>query len=970
MRFWLAPFITPVIYARMVSASPPAPSFVTQPSTAGGVNEGDVLTLDAGVIINGAVALIEWQRGGEVIPGAVGLTYQRRPADIGQSLRAHVIVVGAGGSAEAFSADAPTTVANLNRTTFAPYDGVTFNGATAPLRASNYIVPLIGEGVGQGSLASTGNNGLIANGRLWSVAGLVYTYGPQRADQSVIAHMNFETRIAGAVQGVMLRANTSTVNGYHLYWVESANVWRLSNGNTAVLAGFGDIADAPYGERRLVLMSAIGTQISYVVINPATMAVIGARSAVNATYATGWGGMRSFVATVNSETTGIQVDYLATFTADRASHAVLAYAPPTTAQNTQSADFMALILGTPPATTGVRATATLGAAVAPAGDLAFAPIHANHPHCLVATFKVTPVQEGNHSVALASAHMTPLFPKDFFSVSAAAPTIRPAFTVFRGADTPLNCGDVNLNALLLTAGYVDKWTIAFVSGTGGAVAADWAGLGTGRSRFPTRANGATHTAAKGYVFSFTSEADAAITVNLTVTIRAGVVSVSKQADIDAAMGLASSTNIALAGKTVEICRAATGFASGLTLNRHNSQLTSANQMILTNEDDANRVTLGGLSGLNNNRVTFRNLRVMKTDGTAICSFTATNSFNLNDQAAVGLIFDGALSHIEGPASPNQFAAGLIVRGTANANPIIRDLLLKNVGSGLVLGSGIAGVRIASILAERVYVLGFSDNAFFFGGTTGTCRDVDCIAERPRRDRRFGQNELDNTHLDDDQGPDGETYARRETERFIGLQGSGDAGCQSKFANGGADSGYEKNIIVLRPSGAHAWRRLTNWRNMEYSCGTLIHSRQAQHPNGAWLGSDSVQGENTPNGSPSLGLGTGDDSNSARRIWSMGRGDATTFTGGIAAGVGLRSRQIGQSNAFSAADNPADLFTGWAALAGFDWSIEVSRATRVSQVLELLKPIATSVLHLPDGTYIGAVANDGGVAKWNDEAVYA
>jgi hypothetical protein len=800
---------------------------------------------------------------------------------------------------------------------------------------------------------------------------MVYTYGPQRADQSVIALMSWETVIAGAVQGPMVRADTATVNGYHVYWVQSAGVWRLTNGNTAALAGFADLADSrAAGDRRIVILRAVGTTITYSVFNADTMALIGQRTGTNATYATGWAGMRANVATVNTETTGINIDYCATFTAGQAGHAILAYSPPTTPVNFASSNFMALILGTPPAQVDVTATSSLGAALTPATPLAFAPIHANHPDCLVATFTVTPSAEGNHTVALASQKLVPLFPKDFFSVSAAAPTLRAPFTVFRGADTPLDAGDVNLNALLLTAGYVDKWTVSFVSGSGGGVAADWAGIGSNRSRFPTRANGAVHTAAKGYIFRFRSAADAGITIDIPVTIRTGVVSVAKQTDIDAAMGAASSINIALAGKTLEICRGATGFATGMTLARHNSQLTSANQLIVTNEDDANRVTLGGLTGLNNNRVTYRNLSVKKTDRTTIVSITATTNFNVADQNGVGVIFDGTLSVIEGPLVPSQFATGINLRGTANANPIFRDLLLKNVGSGLNISTGLAGVRLASILAERIHVDGFSDNAFFFGGTTGLCRDVDCVVERPRRDRSFGQAEIDNTHLDDDQGPDGETYARRETERFIGMQGFGDAGCQGKFANGAASAGFEKNIIIMRPSGAHAWRRLSNWTNMEYSCGTLIHTRQGQHPLGAWLGSDLVQTETQNNGQPALGLGQGNATNSVRRTWSMGPGDSGTLTGGIAAGVGLRSRRVAVSTAFSAPDDPALLFTGWADMPTFDWSISVPRATRVQQVLDLLKPISTSALHLPDGTYCGAVANNGGVAVWNDEAVYA
>jgi hypothetical protein len=434
------------------------------------------------------------------------------------------------------------------------------------------------------------------------------------------------------------------------------------------------------------------------------------------------------------------------------------------------------------------------------------------------------------------------------------------------------------------------------------------------------------------------------------------------------MGTASSTNIVLAGKTIEISRASTGFSTGFILNRHNSQLTSASQLVIQNEDNSVPSILGGISSLNNNRVTWKDLRVKKEDGTTICFFTSSSSFSISDQNAVGFILQNMV--VEGPLIPNQLANGVTIRGTANANPIIRDTLLKNVGNGFGISSGAAGVKLASILLERCYVLGFSDNAFFFGGTTGTCRDVDCIAERPRRDRRYGQDEVDNTHLDDDQGPDGEVYFRRETERFIGLQGSGDAGCQSKFANGGSDGGYERNIIVIRPSGSHAWRRLTNWQNMVYERGTLIHSRQAQHPDGAWLGSDLVQGENTPQGSPPLGLGTGNATNSANRIWSMGRGDPSTFTGGIVAGVGIRSRQIGQTNNFSAADNPAALFTGWTDMATYNWNTDVTREVRTQQVLDLLKPISTSLLHLGDGTYIGAVGNNAGVAEWNTGGVYA
>jgi hypothetical protein len=164
---------TLALLSKIGAAVPPAPAFITQPTISGGAGEGALLTCDPGTFSNGAVSLIEWQRGGQPILGAVGATYQREPADVGQTIRAHVVIVGAGGSAEAFTGDAAATVGLVNKTTFANYDGVTLNGATGPLRAGNYSVPLRGDGIGQGALASTTNNGQIAGGsgqlRAWSI---------------------------------------------------------------------------------------------------------------------------------------------------------------------------------------------------------------------------------------------------------------------------------------------------------------------------------------------------------------------------------------------------------------------------------------------------------------------------------------------------------------------------------------------------------------------------------------------------------------------------------------------------------------------------------------------------------------------------------------------------------------------------------------------------------------------------------
>lgn len=953
----------------------PPPSFTTLPSAATGTpTEGQLLTAVPGVIANGTLGTIQWINLGEDIPGATGATYQARPGDTSISYRVTALGGNVGETVDAV-APAVAIAAAVGQTTFASYNGVTFNGTTAPTTGGAYTPDVIGGGTGQTAVFS-GTNARIANGRLWFAAGCILGYGPQRADQSVMARFSHRSVVANTVTGVTLRnVGAASYNGYHLFWVQASNAWRLTNGNTASIGGvFTDIADAAFSasnEDRIVIMSAVGGQITYTVINPATGAVIGTRTGANATYAAaGWGGLRQQSTTASSETTGVTVDWCATFTDAQSTSVFLVDGPTTVPEDTASANFTAMTFGTPPAQLECFGTANGGSVATPSTALAFAAIHASHTNVRLATFTVTPPNEGNLAVTLSSVHVTARLPRDLFSISAVPPVIRAPFSVRRGANTPINAGDVNLNALLLTAGYVDNWNIAFVSATGGGLATDFSGIRVNQRRFPTPAPGIS-LAGKSYTLSFTSAENGAITTTVTVTCPANVVTISKPADITAALGAASSTNITNAGRTWEIARGSTGFAAAkLFVDRHNSQATSVTPLVLRYEDEAFAPVLAGVHLFNCNYVTVQNLKTSLTRaqgsalGTTHIYATWSTFFSLNDRSGIGIIVDGC--QLNGtPGQTTTTCDGVVLNLSNSATPIVRNCIFRWIQNGIKT----AGALATQTLTNNDFRY-FTSNAMILTGSTGLTTINDNGFRSPTRDLSNdfriinGISQAD--HIDALQWGDGSVIAQLEMQRNIYAAADGNAGCQGFFGGTTINAGFMARNIVMNPSGAHALRPATIAGTFSIHANTVIHQRRRYQANPLPTIDDTLTDGTIVTQTPGITVVSAQATNTIRRCWSQNQISVSAAT----IGVGVLTYRLGQTTNVIAANDPAACFTGWAEMAGYDWTLDRDLATFRSEVMRLVKPISTSAVHLGDQTYAGAIANNAGVAVWNDEAVYA
>lgn len=966
IRFWLSPFISPPIFAAMFAGAPPPPVVVSSPSFTGSLVEGQTLTLVQGEITGATARLFTIERDGQLIEGEAGPTYQVRPADIGAQIVVREYASNAGGTVSAASAASAVVTAAANEVTFASFEGVTFNGGTTPTTAGAYTPDIIGGGTGQTSVFS-GTNGRIANGRFWANAGCIYAYGPQRADQSVSARFTRRSAVTNNVVGLTLRnGGAASYNGYHVYWVEASSVWRFTNGNTTSLGGsFTDIADSwAFGTDRVVHFSAIGTAIAYTIIDAATGAVVGTRTGVNATYASGWGGFRQQSNTASTETTGITMDWIATYTAAQTNQVVLVDGPATVNEDTASSVFTAMLFGSSPPQLSCFGAASGTALVTPATALNFAAVHANHPSCRSASFTVTPQVEGDHVVQLNSVHVNPRMPRTLFSISATPPTIRPAFSVRRGANTPVNAGDVNLNALLLTAGYVDQWNVAFVSGTGGGVAADWSGVGNGQRRFPTPAPGATLTG-KGYVFSFTSADNPAITTNITISCPANVVTISKPADVVSAMGAASSTNIANAGRTFEIARAASGFAAAkLYLERHNSQATSTTPLVIKYEDAAFPAILAGFHQFNCNYVTAEGLQTSLTraQGSQLATthFYATGStfYSVNDKCGIGLVLDGCRA-IGMAGAVTQTCDAIVLNLSTGATPVVRNCILRWVQNGVKTAG-----TLATQTLENNDIRYFTSNGMIITGSTGLTRIDGNGFRSPMRDTSNDPASPD--HLDAIQFGDGTVFATLEMERNIYAAADGNAGCQGFFGGTTINAGYMARNIVINPSAAHALRPATIAGTFSMHANTVIHQRRRYQANPLVYVDDTLTDGTVIGQTPGISVVSAQASNVVRRCWSQNQVSVSAAT----IGFGVLTYRNGQTQNVIAANDPAVCFSGWAEMANYDWTVDSDLATFKSEVLRLLKPVPTAAIHLSDGTYGGAVANDGGTAKFNDEAVYA
>ena len=945
----------------------PPPEFTVAPSISGTTTEGSVLTANPGTFTNGSVTLIEWLRDGSVIPGAVGTTYQCRPADVGLTLSVHVIVVGTGGFVDATSAATAVIAAGTNQVTFASYEGVTFNGTTSPTTAGAYTPDLIGGGTGQTSVFS-GTNGRIANGRLWFTAGCILAYGPQRADQSVSARFKHRSVVASTVIGLTLRnGGAASYNGYHVYWVQASGVWRLTNGNTTSLGGaFTDISDSAFSssnEERIVHFSAIGTTITYTVINPATGSVIGTRTGTNATYSTGWGGVRQQSTTASSETTGVSVEWCTTYTSATATHVFLADGPATVNEDADSTNFVAMIFGTPPATVSCLGTATESATVTPSTALTFSAVHASHPDARQATFVVNPPFEGMHTVSLDCVHLTARLPRSLFSISATPPSIRSAFTVRRGVNTPLNAGDVDLNTLLLTAGYVASWNVSFVSGTGGGLAADWNGIANAQTRFPTPASGATLTG-KGYVFRFTSAADGAITVDVTVSTHANVVTVSKQADITAAMGTASSTNTTLAGKTIEIARGSTGFTTEkFYLSRHNSQSTSTSVLTIKNEDDAFAPVLAGIHLFNSNYVTVQGIKTYLTRaqgsalGTTHVYATASTGFSASDKCGVAVVIDGCI--LNGPAgSVTETCDAVVLNVSTGATITVQNCIMRWVQNGIKTSGALSTQTITS--NDIRY---FTSNGMILTGTSGLTRIASNGVRSGMRDTSNSVTVPD--HLDCIQFGDSSTFGTLELDENLFAAADGNAGLQIIFGNTTVNAGYFRRTLVMNTSGAHAMRIVTASGGFSIYANTLVHQRKTYQANPLVYVDDTLTDGTAVTGTPGITMLTADSSCVVRRVYSQNQVSVNSAT----LGTGVLTYRDGSTSNVLSANDPATSFTGWTEMATYDWTVDRTLAQFRSEMLRLLKPVSTSALHLGDGTYAGGVANSAGTGIFNDEGTY-
>ncbi len=977
MRFYLAPFLTSMIYPAIVSASPP--TFTTQPlAPTGTPTEGQMLTAIPGIVANGTITLIQWQSSGQDIAGATGTTYQARPVDSSVGFRVVALGGNLGETVDAFSPTINIAPA-VNSLCFASFDGVTLTGAALTTSANAYIPDVRAEGVGVNSVLSA-QSFRINKGRMWGAAtAALIAFGPQRANGSIRTLMRRRSAPGNQVQGVFLRnQGGGGYNGYHLYWVEVSNVWRLTNGNTIALSGFADIADTfTVGEERIVNAKVTGTTITYTIINKATGAVIGTRTGTSALYATGWFGCRIFSGAISDENIGLTFENFATFDASQSVAAVVIDGPVNGNDQAQSTAFKICVFGAMPAQSEVNAALSGAGVVTPATPLVFAVEHASHPDVQMANFTVTPSGAGNRSVSAQSVHLRTPLPRAYFSISLDAPAFVAPFTARRGVLTKANAGGVDLNDLLLTQGFIADWTTIFTPIGASALASDWNNIGAGQTAFPTPAIGVTLTTLKNCSFTFMNSANPAQTITIPCSLIADMASVSRQQDIDASFGTASSSNIVMAGKTLEIARGSSAWSgSRMSISRHNSQLTSAAVLTVQNEADTFPAKINGLSGINNNRITFKNLKAFH-ENESIFVFTSSSTFSANDKSGFGLIIDGGTA--TGPVPLKQNIVGYNVAGSAGADPIVRNATAINIGSGFTIGTGNTAIRLASSLHENCRVIGYADNAFAPGATTGTCRLADILVERPIRDRRFGQDEANNTHLDAIQFQDyQQIYGRIEVERFIFALADGDAGTQGIFAGRVTSaSSLFRNIIVLNASGAHAAKLPDPYvtypnDNATVEYYTNLHPRRT-YPNtaGTWLGSDRFYDENG-NGFglvgqlPSIGL-SGLIANSTVRNGYAQKGGST----GAASATNIRSHLIPGGNTPDPIYAPSQCFAGWEDLLTYDWTSPKTSAERTQDVLNLLRPVVGGPLRNTDFTYSGAVINAGaGFGQWNDGLPHA
>jgi hypothetical protein len=833
----------------------------------------------------------------------------------------------------------------------------------------------IGGGVGQTAVFS-GTNARIANGRLWFAAGCILGYGPQRVDQSVSARFSHRSVVANTVIGVTLRnLDASTYNGYHLFWMQGQSAWRFTNGNTVSIGGaFTDIPDAAFAsnnEDRIVHMSAVGGTITYTVINPATGAVIGTRTGANATYAAaGWGGLRQQSATVSSETTGVTVDWCATYIDAPVTSVFLVDGPATVPEDTASATFTAMTFGRPLNSMVCLASSTGGAVATPATPLVFAEANAAHPLVRQATFTITPPDEGNLTVALSSVHVTARLPRDLFSISAIPPVIRAPFAVRRGVNTPINSGDVNLNVLLLTAGYVDNWNVAFVSATGGGLATDLSGIGINQRRFPTPAPGAS-LAGKSYTLTFTSAENPAINTTVTINCPANVVTISKPDDISAALGAPSSTNITNAGRTWEIARGSTGFASSkLFVERHNSQATSVTPLVIRYEDEAFAPVLAGVHLFNCNYVTLQNLKtsITRTQGTSLGTThiyaTWSTFFNVADLSGIGVIVDGC--QLNGtPGDTTTTCDGVVLNLSNNATPIVRNCIFRWVQNGIKTGGPLATQTL-----ENNDIRYWTSNGMIITGTTGLTKINDNGFRSPTRDISNDSSVINGLsqadHLDALQWGDGSVIAQIEMQRNIYAAADGNAGCQGFFGGTTIQGGFIARNIVMNPSGAHALRPETISGTLTMHANTIIHQRQRYQANPLVFSDDVLTDGTVITETPGIAVLSAQATNAIRRTWAQNQISLSAAS----VGFGVLSYRSGSTLNVVPANDPATNFAGWAEMATYDWTLPRNLATFKSEVMRLLRPVPTAAIHLSDGTYAGALANNAGVSVWNDEGVYA
>lgn len=88
-----------------------APTVTTAPALSGTAKVGQTLTVSAGAFTAGSTVTRQWTANNVVIPGAVGLTYVPKVADIGKVIRVVTKATNAGGSVNSTTAPSSAVIA-------------------------------------------------------------------------------------------------------------------------------------------------------------------------------------------------------------------------------------------------------------------------------------------------------------------------------------------------------------------------------------------------------------------------------------------------------------------------------------------------------------------------------------------------------------------------------------------------------------------------------------------------------------------------------------------------------------------------------------------------------------------------------------------------------------------------------------------------------------------------------------------